>query len=141
MAHDDGVLAPSGGLRGQRLQLQLCGFEGDTGVCPEHSNSGVGAKSSGLRQCLRVSQGQVHGIRRHSVPGTLVTAPLIAECFANLGFRVADTRLMNRYNFSVLEVLKAWINPAVRDSRTLHHRGHGPFMIAGESIKLPSKMK
>ena len=75
------------------------------------------------------------------VPRTLVTATLIAECFANLGFRVADTRLMNRYNFSVLEVLKAWIDAAVKDSRTLHHRGHGPFMIAGKTIKLPSKMK
>ena len=74
-------------------------------------------------------------------PAALVDAPLIAECYANLECRVVDTRLMNRYNFFVLEVLKAWIDPACKDPRTLHHRGRGAFMVAGETIKLPSKMK
>lgn len=75
------------------------------------------------------------------VPAALVDAPLIAECYANLECRVVDTRLVNRYNFFVLEVLKAWIDPACKDPRTLHHRGRGAFMVAGETIKLPSKMK
>ncbi|ABD71433.1 Conserved protein/domain typically associated with flavoprotein oxygenases DIM6/NTAB family-like [Rhodoferax ferrireducens T118] len=56
-------------------------------------------------------------------PAALVDAPLIAECYANLECRVVDTRLVNRYNFFVLEVLKAWIDPACKDPRTLHHRG------------------
>jgi flavin reductase (DIM6/NTAB) family NADH-FMN oxidoreductase RutF len=76
-----------------------------------------------------------------AIPGTLVDAPLIAECYANLECRVADTRLVNRYNFFVLEVLKAWIDPARKEPRTLHHRGRGVFAVAGETIKLPSKMK
>jgi len=75
------------------------------------------------------------------VPAALVDAPLIAECYANLECRVVDTRMVNRYNFFVLEVLKAWIDPACKDPRTLHHRGRGAFMVAGETIKLPSKMK
>ena len=75
------------------------------------------------------------------LPAALVGAPLIAECYANLECRVVDTRLVNRYNFFVLEVLKAWIDPACKDPRTLHHRGQGIFMVAGETIKLPSKMK
>ena len=54
---------------------------------------------------------------------------------------MVDTRLLNRYNFVVLEVLKAWIDPACKEPRTLHHRGKGVFMVAGETIKLPSKMK
>ena len=74
-------------------------------------------------------------------PAALVCAPLIVECYANLECRVTDTRLVNRYNFFVLEVLKAWIDPARKDPRTLHHRGRGVFMVAGETIKLPSKMK
>ncbi|WP_293605457.1 flavin reductase family protein [Polaromonas sp. UBA4122] len=74
-------------------------------------------------------------------PASLVGAPLIAECYANLECRVVDTRLMNRYNFFVLEVLKAWIDPACKEPRTLHHRGRGVFIVAGETIKLPSKMK
>lgn len=48
---------------------------------------------------------------------------------------------MNRYNFFVLEVIQAWINSACKDPRTLHHRGNGAFMVAGETIKLASKMK
>lgn len=76
-----------------------------------------------------------------SVPASLVEAPLIAECYANLECRVIDTRLVNRYNFFVLEVLKAWIDPARKDPHTLHHRGKGVFSVSGETIKLPSKMK
>ncbi len=76
-----------------------------------------------------------------AAPASCVTAPLIAECYANLECRVADTRLVNRYNFFVLEVLKAWIDPACKAPRTLHHRGRGAFMVAGETIRLPSKMK
>jgi len=75
------------------------------------------------------------------VPAESVGAPLIAECYANLECRVVDTRLVNRYNFFVLEVLKAWIDPGCKDPRTLHHRGRGVFIVAGETIKLPSKMK
>ena len=41
------------------------------------------------------------------IPAALVGLPLIAECYANLECRVVDTRLVNRYNFLVLEVVKA----------------------------------
>jgi flavin reductase (DIM6/NTAB) family NADH-FMN oxidoreductase RutF len=74
-------------------------------------------------------------------PAATVDAPLIAECYANLECRVVDTRLVNRYNFFVLEVQQAWIDPACKDPRTLHHRGRGAFMVAGETIRLPSKAK
>lgn len=55
--------------------------------------------------------------------------------------RVIDTRLLNRYNFFVLKVLKAWTDLACKDPCTLHHRGRDVFMVAGESIKLLSKMR
>jgi flavin reductase (DIM6/NTAB) family NADH-FMN oxidoreductase RutF len=70
-----------------------------------------------------------------------VAAPLVAECYANLECRVTDTRLVNRYGFFVLEVVKAWIDPGRKDPRTLHHRGRGAFMVAGETLRLPSRMK
>jgi hypothetical protein len=41
----------------------------------------------------------------------------------------------------VVEVIKAWIDPAVKNPRTIHHLGGGNFMVAGEKIKLRSKMK
>ena len=74
-------------------------------------------------------------------PASLVGAPLIEECHANLECRVADTRMVARYSLFVVEVVKAWINPAIRNPRTIHHLGQGNFMIAGERIKLKSKMR
>ncbi len=75
------------------------------------------------------------------VPAALVGAPLIEECFANLECRVVDTRMAARYCFFVLEVVKAWIDPAAKNPRTLHHLGRGRFMVAGRTIRLKSRMK
>jgi flavin reductase (DIM6/NTAB) family NADH-FMN oxidoreductase RutF len=75
------------------------------------------------------------------VAASRVRAPLIAECYANLECRVVDTREVNRYCLFILEVLKAWIDPARKNPRTLHHMGRGAFMVAGETIKLRSRMK
>jgi len=46
-----------------------------------------------------------------------------------------------RINTDILEVLKAWVGPAMKHLRTIHHLGKGAFTVAGETIKLPSKMK
>jgi len=70
-----------------------------------------------------------------------VAAPLVAECYANLECRLEDARMANKYCFFVLRVVKAWINPARRRPRTIHHLGRGAFMVAGRTIRLPSKMK
>ena len=65
------------------------------------------------------------------VAAAQVDAPLIDECYASLECRVADTRLVNRYNFFVLEVVQAWVDTAVKNPRTLHHRGNGVFAVSG----------
>jgi flavin reductase (DIM6/NTAB) family NADH-FMN oxidoreductase RutF len=75
------------------------------------------------------------------LPAAKVSAPLVAECYANLECRVADTRFVAKYCFFVLEVVKAWIDPAAKEPRTLHHRGMGRFMVAGPTIRLPSRAK
>ncbi len=74
-------------------------------------------------------------------PASLVAAPLIRECFASLECRVADTRLVNRYGFFVLEVVKAWVDTAVQAPHTLHHRGCGEFAVATRTLRLASGMK
>ncbi len=74
-------------------------------------------------------------------PASLIGAPLIEECFANLECRVADTSMVPEYCLFIVEVIKAWVDPAVKSPRTIHHLGNGNFMIAGEKIKLKSKMK
>ena len=75
------------------------------------------------------------------VPAELVAPPLVAECFANLECRVADGRFVNKYCMFVLEVLKAWIDPSQRDSKTIRHHGYGRFAVDGEMIKLKSRMR
>ena len=75
------------------------------------------------------------------VPASRVKAPLIDECYAALECKVVDAKLVAKYCFFVLEVMKAWIDPTTKNPRTMHHRGRGAFMVAGRTIKLPSKMK
>jgi flavin reductase (DIM6/NTAB) family NADH-FMN oxidoreductase RutF len=75
------------------------------------------------------------------VPAQRVAAPLVAECFANLECKVADTRFVNRYSLFILEVLKAWRDPARKNPQTLHHRGYGRFAVDGEILRLRSKMR
>lgn len=72
---------------------------------------------------------------------SLVEAPLIDECYANLECKVIDKKMVNNYNFFILEVLKAWIDTSKKQPKTIHHLGKGVFMIAGKVVKLPSKMK
>jgi flavin reductase (DIM6/NTAB) family NADH-FMN oxidoreductase RutF len=75
------------------------------------------------------------------VAAARVQAPLIAECYASLECRIADTRMVNRYNFFVLEAVQAWVDTAVKNPQTLHHRGNGVFFVAGETLRLRSTAK
>jgi flavin reductase (DIM6/NTAB) family NADH-FMN oxidoreductase RutF len=76
-----------------------------------------------------------------AVPAARVAAPLVAECFANLECRVSDRRLVNAYNLFILEVLKAWTDPAQKNPKTIHHHGYGRFVVDGPAITLKSKMR
>jgi flavin reductase (DIM6/NTAB) family NADH-FMN oxidoreductase RutF len=69
-----------------------------------------------------------------------VAPPLVADCFANLECKVVDSHLVNKFNLFVLEVLKAWRDPAQKNPKTIHHHGYGRFAVDGEMIKLKSKM-
>jgi flavin reductase (DIM6/NTAB) family NADH-FMN oxidoreductase RutF len=72
------------------------------------------------------------------VPAQYVSPPLVAECFANLECKVVDTSLVNKYGIFVLEVVKAWIDRAQKNPKTIHHHGYGKFAVDGEMIKLKS---
>ena len=75
------------------------------------------------------------------LPAARVAPPLVAECFANLECKVADTRFVNKYNLFVLEVLAAWSDPGQKHPKTIHHRGYGSFVVDGPVIRLKSKMR
>lgn len=74
-------------------------------------------------------------------PARHVGAPLIDECFANLECRVVDTGMVAKYSLFVVEVVKAWVDVPLGDPRTIHHRGYGSFMVAGQTIRLRSRMR
>jgi len=96
-----------------------------------------------------VACGNIHGDRVNKFekfgltpkPAANVKAPLIDECYANFECRVVDTGLVKKYGFFVVEVVKAWVNPAVKNPRTIHHEGGKDFMIAGLRIRVKSEMK
>jgi len=73
-----------------------------------------------------------------ALPAKCVKAPLIAECYASLECKVVDPKLVAKYNFFILEVVQAWIDPARKNPRTIHHQGEGEFMVAGRTLHLPS---
>jgi len=75
------------------------------------------------------------------VAASVVKPPLIAECYANLECKVMDRTLVSAYDLFILEVVKAWIDPERKNSKTLHHRGYGRFAIDGRIISLPSRMR
>jgi hypothetical protein len=50
-------------------------------------------------------------------------------------------RMVTGHNFFILEALKAWIGPARKQPRALHHLGKGRFVACGKAITLPSKKK
>jgi flavin reductase (DIM6/NTAB) family NADH-FMN oxidoreductase RutF len=72
------------------------------------------------------------------VAAALVKAPLIAECYANLECRLVDRKLVTQYNFFILEVVQAWVDPRQKRPRTIHHQGEGVFQVPGRTIRLPS---
>jgi flavin reductase (DIM6/NTAB) family NADH-FMN oxidoreductase RutF len=76
-----------------------------------------------------------------AVPASQVRAPLLDECYASLECKVVDTRMVAKYCLFVLEVVKAWVDRSWKDPRTLHHRGRGRFVVAGETLRLPSRAK
>jgi len=72
---------------------------------------------------------------------TKINVPLIVECYVNLECKLIDTKMVSKYNLFILEVAKAWIDVAKKNPKTIHHMGKGLFMVAGKTLKLPSKMK
>jgi flavin reductase (DIM6/NTAB) family NADH-FMN oxidoreductase RutF len=71
----------------------------------------------------------------------IVKAPLIKECYANFECKVTDNHLLAKYNFFILEVVKAHTVTWPKYPKTVHYRGEGIFMVSGKNIALPEKFK
>ena len=96
-------------------------------------------KVVGVGNCSGRDVDKFKRFRLTPAPGERVAPPLVAECFANFECKVVDTRLVNEFNLFILEVLKAWTDPAQKHPKTIHHHGYGRFAVDGEIIKLKSR--
>lgn len=64
---------------------------------------------------------------------TKVTAPLIAECYANFECSLVDSSLIGKYSLFILEVVKGHAPKSPKYPRTIHYRGDGVFMVSGQN--------
>ena len=97
-------------------------------------------KVVGIGNCSGAETDKFADFELTALPGAKVAAPLVAECFANLECKVVNTRLARSHNIFILEVVKAWCDPAHSQAKTIHHRGFGTFAVDGEIITIPSRM-
>jgi flavin reductase (DIM6/NTAB) family NADH-FMN oxidoreductase RutF len=98
----------------------------------------LAAKVVGIGNCSGQNVDKFKKFGLTPVPAERVASPLAAECFANFECRVVDTRLVSKFNIFILEVVKAWTDPAQKNPKTIHHRGYGRFAVDGEMIRLKS---
>ena len=96
-------------------------------------------KVVGIGNCSGRDVDKFKRFRLTPVPAERVAPPLVAECFANFECKVVDTRLVSKFNLFVLEVVKAWTDPAQKHPKTIHHHGYGKFAVDGEIIRLKSR--
>ncbi|MBW9091530.1 flavin reductase family protein [Rhizobium wenxiniae] len=69
-----------------------------------------------------------------------VSAPLIADCLANIECVVVDRRNVDPYNLFILEAKRLWVNESRKERRTLHHQGDGSFAVDGGTLDLKDRM-
>jgi flavin reductase (DIM6/NTAB) family NADH-FMN oxidoreductase RutF len=72
------------------------------------------------------------------VPGKVVKAPLIKECFANIECKVID--IVRKHDIVVLEAVAAHANPARKEQRMLHAVGDGSFIVDGRRLDRKKQM-
>lgn len=63
-------------------------------------------------------------------PGSLVKAPLIKECYANIECKLHDSKMISKYNLFIFKVLKVHVSKTPKYPKTFHYRGDGEFVLA-----------
>lgn len=74
------------------------------------------------------------------MPGKIVDAPLIEECYANFECKLIDSSLIKKYSLYVLKVVKAHVAIFPKFPKTIHYRGDGLFMLSGPTVKKYRKL-
>ncbi|WP_422504947.1 flavin reductase family protein [Stenotrophomonas sp. GZD-301] len=69
-----------------------------------------------------------------AVAGSVVAAPLIAQCHASFECRLVDRSQIRRHGLFIWEVVKAHVARSPKLPRTVHYRGDGQFMVSGDEV-------
>jgi flavin reductase (DIM6/NTAB) family NADH-FMN oxidoreductase RutF len=75
------------------------------------------------------------------VPGVVVRAPAIKECYARFECQLIDAKLIQKYSLFIWRVVKAHVAASVKSPQTIYYRGQGVFMVAGRTINRRRKFK
>jgi len=111
VAHDDGVRAAAGGLRVSNRNYTFGILKATKECAINIPTVKLAAKVVGCGNTSGAKTDKFAVFGLTPVAAQRVQAPLIDECYANLECKVVDTRMVNKYCFFVLEVVKAWIDP------------------------------
>lgn len=93
-----------------------------------------------IGNCSGADEDKFEKFSLSTASGSEVGAPLIEQCKENIECRVADTKMVSKYNMFILEPVKAWVTPHLKDHKTIHHRGDGTFTVDGKVINLQDRM-
>ncbi|MEW5764066.1 MAG: flavin reductase family protein [Acidobacteriota bacterium] len=92
----------------------------------------------GVGTCSGADTDKFAAFRLTPVPATVVQAPLIGECLANIECRVVD--FVKRHNIVVLEAVAAHQTVGRKETRTLHAVGDGTFIADGRRLDRRARM-
>ena len=93
------------------------------------------------REFIRPRHRQVCGVRSDQNAGRARRAAAHRRLLCQSRMQGDRHALVNKYNLFILEVLKAWIDPAQKNPKTIHHHGYGKFVVDGKTIRLKSRMR
>ncbi|PKO91514.1 MAG: flavin reductase [Betaproteobacteria bacterium HGW-Betaproteobacteria-1] len=89
-------------------------------------------KVVGIGTCSGVDTDKFAQFNLTTVPGKVVTPPLIKECLANIECKVTD--IVEKHNIVVLEAVAAHIDTTRKERRMIHAVGDGTFIVDGRKI-------
>lgn len=67
-------------------------------------------------------------------PGQVVSAPMIAECFASFECQLYDDSMVADYNLFIFEIVKAHVAEQPEYPATLHYTGEGRFSVMSDKM-------
>lgn len=86
----------------------------------------------GIGTCSGADTDKFARFQLTALPGTVVGAPLIKECLANIECKVVD--IVRKHNIVVLQGVAACVDSARREKRTVHAVGDGTFIVDGRRL-------